>query len=55
MEIGEYVEDISLLDVCPFSLGVGIKEGKTYKDFGLEMSKIIKKGSKIPLKIIRKD
>ena len=50
MEMGEYAEDITLLDVCPFSLGIGVEVKKTYKDFGLEMNKVINKGSKLPLK-----
>ena len=51
MEMGEYAEDITLLDVCPFSLGIGIQEEKTYKEFGLEMDRVINKGSKLPLKV----
>ena len=38
--MGKYSEDITLLDVCPFSLGIGIEETKFYKDFGLSMDKI---------------
>ena len=51
--MGKYSEDITLLDVCPFSLGIGIEETKFYKDFGLSMDKIINKGSKLPFKIIK--
>ena len=53
MEMGEYAEDITLLDVCPFSLGVAVQKEETYKDFGLQMDKVINKGSKLPLKIIK--
>lgn len=47
LELGEYSEDITLLDVCPFSLGVAIKN---YKDpeKGLKMYKMIEKGTKLP-------
>ena len=54
MEMGEYAEDITLLDVCPFSLGIAVQKAETYKDFGLQMDKVINKGSKLPFKIIKK-
>ena len=53
MEMGEYSEYITLLDVCPFSLGIAIEEKEYYKEFGLLMDKIINKGSKLPCKKVK--
>ena len=48
MEMGKYSEDITLSDVCPFSLGVAITEEEYLNEFGLKMEKIINKGSFLP-------
>jgi len=53
MEMGEYAQYITLLDVCPFSLGIGIEKEEYYKEFGLFMDKIIKKDSSLPCKIVK--
>ena len=49
--MGKYAEDITLLDVCPFSLGVGIEKEQYYDKYGLYMRKVINKGTKLPCKI----
>lgn len=49
--MGEYSEDITLLDVCPFSLGVAIEKEEYFNDYGLFMRKIINKGSSLPCKV----
>ena len=54
MEMGLYSQDITLLDVCPFSLGVAITEEQYLNEFGLLMEKIINKGTKLPIKLSRK-
>ena len=46
--IGEYSEDVVLLDVCPFSLEIGVENKINNK--GLIMEKVINKGTKIPCK-----
>ena len=48
--MGNYCEDVTLLDVCPFSLGVAIEKKEYYEEHGLYMRKIIKKGSSLPLR-----
>ena len=48
--MGDYTEDITLLDVCPFSLGVAIEKKELYDEYGLYMRKIINKGTKLPCK-----
>ena len=53
--MGIYKEDVSLLDVCPFSLGIAIREKKFYKENGLSMSNIIKKGTSLPCKITKEE
>ena len=49
--MGKYSEDITLLDVCPFSLGVAIEKDKYFDDYGLYMRKIINKGSRLPCRV----
>ena len=46
MQMGEYAEDITLLDVCPFSLGVSIFNQDN--NSGNYMDIIIKKGTALP-------
>ena len=48
--MGKYSEDVSLLDVCPFSLGIAVVTKKNEKLENMLMSKIIKRGSKLPCK-----
>ena len=46
--MGKYAEDVALLDVCPFSLGIGTINSENYdKDI---MSIVIPKGTKLPCK-----
>ena len=49
--MGNYCEDITLLDVCPFSLGVAVEDKEYNEKHGLCMEKIIEKGSSLPCKI----
>ena len=44
----KFSEDITLLDVCPFSLGVGIEKKEYFDKYGLYMRKIINKGTRLP-------
>jgi molecular chaperone DnaK (HSP70) len=48
ISMGNYKNDITLLDVCPFSLGVAFREEKYYNENGLSMKTIIKKGTSLP-------
>ena len=48
MEMGKYLEDITLSDICTFSLGVAITEEEYLDEFGLKMEKIINKGVFLP-------
>ena len=51
IQMGDYAEDVVLLDVCPFSFGIGVaNEDKNKKELGLLMSKVIYKGTKLPCK-----
>ena len=50
IQMGEYAEDVVLLDVCPFSLGIAAVDKNTMDPKNMIMSKIIKKGSKLPCK-----
>ena len=50
LQMGKYSEDVSLLDVCPFSLGIAVVTKKNEKLENMLMSKIIKRGSKLPCK-----
>ena len=50
IQMGEYAEDVVLLDVCPFSLGVAVVNSEKEDDPDLIMSKVIKKGTKLPCK-----
>jgi hypothetical protein len=50
IQMGEYSEDVVLLDVCPFSLGIAVVNKNNIEDENLHMSKIINKGSKLPCK-----
>ena len=48
IQMGKYAEDVALLDVCPFSLGIGTINSENYdKDI---MSIVIPKGTKLPCK-----
>ena len=53
MEMGKYEEDITLSDVCPFSLGVAVTEELLLNEYGLLMEKIINKGTNLPYKATR--
>ena len=50
LQMGKYSEDVALLDVCPFSLGIAVvnKQDDSVED--MLMSKVIKRGSKLPCK-----
>ncbi len=50
IQMGEYAEDVVLLDVCPFSLGIAVVNHENKKDSEMLMSKVINKGSKLPCK-----
>ena len=50
LQMGKYSEDVSLIDVCPFSLGIAVVSKKDDTLENMKMSKIIKKGSKLPCK-----
>ena len=50
IQMGKYSDDVSLLDVCPFSLGIAVINNEDNKDEDLLMSKVIKRGSKLPCK-----
>ena len=50
LQMGKYSEDVSLLDVCPFSLGIAVVTKRNEKLENMLMSKIIKRGSKLPCK-----
>ena len=50
LQMGKYSEDVSLLDVCPFSLGIAVVTKKDDTLENMKMSKIIKRGSKLPCK-----
>ena len=54
MEMGLYAKDVTLLDVCPFSLGVAETDEKTNKKNGCLMKKIINKGPKLPYKVVQR-
>ena len=51
IQMGNYAEDVVLLDVCPFSLGIAVvdpdNKNKNSEKF---MSKVINKGTKLPCK-----
>ena len=49
--MGNYCEDITLSDVCPFSLGVAIRKKEYFERNDLFMGKIIEKGSKLPCRV----
>ena len=50
MEMGIYAEDVTLLDVCPFSLGIAAKVDNLKED---GMEKIINRGTKLPCKNVK--
>ena len=52
IQMGEFAEDVVLLDVCPFSLGIAVVNRENINSKDMIMSKIIKKGSKLPCKKI---
>ena len=49
IQMGEYAEDVVLLDVCPFSLGIAVVNDDPNNPDKL-MSKVINKGTKLPFK-----
>ena len=51
MQMDKYDEDVALLDVCPFSLGIAVHNNDKEDKKGHLMRKIIKRGSKLPFKI----
>ena len=53
--MGNYKEDVTLLDVCPFSLGIAVREDEFYKENGRSMSYIIKKETSLPFKITKEN
>ena len=50
LQMGKYSEDVALLDVCPFSLGIAVVDNENDKLEDMLMSKVIKRGSKLPCK-----
>ena len=50
IQMGEYAEDVVLLDVCPSSLGIAVVNDENIQSDDMMMSKVIKKGSKLPCK-----
>ena len=50
LQMGKYSEDVALLDVCPFSLGIAVVNRQDDKVEDMLMSKVIKRGSKLPCK-----
>ena len=50
LQMGKYSEDVALLDVCPFSLGIAVANQKNQKLEDMHMSKIIERGTKLPCK-----
>ena len=50
IQMGEYAEDVVLLDVCPFSLGIAVVNSENKDDPNMLMSNVINKGSKLPCK-----
>ena len=50
IQMGEYAEDVVLLDVCPFSLGIAVINDENKESDDMIMSKVIKKGTKLPCK-----
>ena len=51
LQMGEYAEDVVLLDVCPFSLGIAVHNIKNENK--MLMAEVIKKGTKLPCKKMR--
>ena len=50
LQMGKYLKDVTLLDVCPFSLGIAVVTKKNEKSENMLMSTIIQRGSKLPCK-----
>ena len=46
IQMGKYSEDVALLDVCPFSLGIAVVNRTDDKVEDMLMSKVIKRGIK---------
>ena len=46
LQMGKYSEDVALLDVCPFSLGIAVVNRADDKVDNMIMSKVIKRGRK---------
>ena len=53
IQMGDYAEDVVLLDVCPFSLGIAVVDSNNIDDPDLLMSKVINKGTKLPCKKVQ--
>ena len=53
IQMGNYAEDVVLLDVCPFSLGIAVADIYHINDPDLLMSKVINKGTKLPCKKVQ--
>ena len=53
MELGVFAQDIVLLDVCPFSLGIAVADDIDNKKGAYLFSKVIKKGTNLPCKKIK--
>ena len=51
--MGEYAEDVVLLDVCPFSLGIAVDNPEKHDDSEMFMSKVIERGTKLPCKKVK--
>ena len=50
IQMGKYSEDVVLLDVCPFSLGIAVVNRIDDQVDQMLMSKVIERGSKLPCK-----
>ena len=50
IQMGKYSEDVVLLDVCPFSLGIAVVNRTDDQIDQMLMSKVIERGSKLPCK-----
>ena len=53
IQMGEYSEDVVLLDVCPFSLGIAVDNPENHDDSEMLMSKVIERGTKLPCKKVK--
>ena len=53
IQMGEYAEDVVLLDVCPFSLGIAVDNPENHDDSEMLMSKVIERRTKLPCKKVK--